>query len=260
MMKLECEKLCITQLLELQATINPDNIAITAPGRTGLTYYHLFNQIKEVVIQLNAIGVGRNDRVAVSLANGSEMAVAFLAVACAATCAPLNPAYRAQEFEFYLRDINAKALIIQPGVSEIGREVAQGLGIPILELYPALEDQAGLFNLTGVQTNNPKNSGFAQADDVALVLHTSGTNSRPKIVPLTHSNLCTSAQNIVVALNLAESDRCLNVMPLFHIHGLIGVLLSSLSTGGSVVCTPGFKAPKFFDWLAEFRPTWYSAV
>jgi non-ribosomal peptide synthetase component F len=96
--------------------------------------------------------------------------------------------------------------------------------------------------------------------DVALVLHTSGTTSRPKLVPLTHANLCASAHHIGLTLGLNPNDRCLNVMPLFHIHGLVGAVLSTLAAGGSVVCTPGFYAPKFFEWMNEFRPTWYTAV
>src|SRR5205823_5790991 len=102
--------------------------------------------------------------------------------------------------------------------------------------------------------------GFAQPDDVALVLHTSGTTSRPKLVPLTHTNICTAAHNMQVALELTAEDRCLSMMPLFHIHGLIGATLSPLVAGGSVVCTPGFDVTKFFEWLDEFHPTWYTAV
>jgi acyl-CoA synthetase (AMP-forming)/AMP-acid ligase II len=73
------------------------------------------------------------------------------------------------------------------------------------------------------------------------VLHTSGSTSRPKLVPLTQANLSISARNIAQSLGLSPADRCLNIMPLFHIHGLIGCVLSSLSAGAEVVCTPGFK-------------------
>ncbi|MBE9125476.1 MULTISPECIES: AMP-binding protein [unclassified Coleofasciculus] len=247
-------------LLENQTEANPDAIAIAAVGRPPLTYRHLGDRIRQVVTTLNAMGVGRNHRVAVALPNGAEMAVAFLAIACGATCAPLNPSYREPEFDFYLSDLDAKALIIQSGVAEPAREVARKRGIPIIELSSKLEAEAGVFTLTGGEPSNLVNGGFAEPDDVALILHTSGTTSRPKMVPLTHSNLCTSAYNIRETLNLTGSDRCLNVMPLFHIHGLMGALLSSLSTGASVVCTPGFYAPQFFNWVDEFRPTWYSAV
>ena len=102
--------------------------------------------------------------------------------------------------------------------------------------------------------------GEAQPEDVALVLHTSGTTARPKIVPLTHENLCRSAANVAGTLRLEADDRCLNVMPLFHIHGLVAALLGSLHAGSSVVCTPGYSGPHFFDWMERFDPTWYTAV
>ena len=92
------------------------------------------------------------------------------------------------------------------------------------------------------------------------MLHTSGTTSRPKLVPLTQANICRSGYNISLTLALTEKDRCLNVMPLFHIHGLIGAVVASVTAGARVVCTPGFDAESFFDWLNDFHPTWYTAV
>lgn len=250
----------IYQKLKAQAQKNPDSIAIAAPERLPLTYRRLLEQIDSVISQLNCLGVGRFDRVAVALPNSPEMAVAFLAIASSATCAPLNPAYRQKEFDFYLSDLKAKALIVQSGVADPARTAAKERGIPIIELDPVLTAEAGIFTLSGGVPQSPARGDLAQSEDVALVLHTSGTTSRPKIVPLTHANLCTSAENIQLALQLNQRDRCLNVMPLFHIHGLVGILLSSLSAGASVVCTSGFYAPKFFGWLDSFRPTWYSAV
>jgi acyl-CoA synthetase (AMP-forming)/AMP-acid ligase II/acetyltransferase-like isoleucine patch superfamily enzyme len=188
------------------------------------------------------------------------MAVAFAAVAAGATCAPLNPSYRENEFDFYISDLGAKALILWSGMDSPARKVAEKHCIPIIELTPALEAEAGVFTLTGKKLTPPNNDGFAQPDDTALVLHTSGTTSRPKMVPLMHTNLCSSAHNISLRLELTERDRCLNVMPLFHIHGLIGAILSSLTAGASVVCTHGFDAEKFFGWLDTFRPSWYTAV
>lgn len=230
----------IYQKLKAQTQKNPDSIAIAAPERLPLTYRRLLGQIDSVISQLNCLGVGRFDRVAVALPNSPEMAVAFLAIASCATCAPLNPAYRQKEFDFYLLDLKAKALIVQSGVADPARTVAKERGIPIIELDPVLTAETGIFTLSGGEAQSPAWGVLAQPEDVALVLHTSGTTSRPKIVPLTHANLCTSAQNIQLALQLSQSDRCLNVMPLFHIHGLVGVLLSSLSAGASVVCTSGF--------------------
>lgn len=252
--------LSIFQLIRAQAEQKPEAIAIAAPGRTPLTFGGLYSLINQVVTRLNAMGVGRGDRVGIVLPNGPEMATAFLAVASGATSAPLNPSYRAEEFDFYLSDLNARALIIQSGMDSPARHVAKERGIALIELSPVWQAEAGMFTLTGGQALPPARGGVAQPDDVALVLHTSGTTSRPKIVPLTETNICTSAHNIRSTLQLVESDRCLNVMPLFHIHGLIGATLSSLAAGASVVCTPGFNAPRFFEWMEIFGPTWYTAV
>lgn len=250
----------IYQKLQAQAQKTPDAIAIAAPERLPLTYRRMLAQIDSVISQLNRLGVGCHDRVAIALPNGPEMAVAFLAIASAATCAPLNPAYRHSEFDFYLSDLKAKALIVQSGVADPAKIVAKERGIGIIELAPVLTAEAGIFTLSGGEVQCPAYGALTQSEDVALVLHTSGTTSRPKIVPLTHANLCTSADNIQLALQLSQSDRALNMMPLFHIHGLVGVLLSSLSAGASVVCTPGFDATRFFEWMSALRPTWYSAV
>lgn len=244
----------------MQAEKAPDAVAITAPGCSPLTFSGLLNQIERTVRALRSCGVNRNDRVAIVLPNGPEMAVAFVAVAAGATCAPLNPSYREGEFEFYLSDLNARAVIIDSISHSPVKEVARKKDIMVLELTASTQAEAGIFELSGERTAVAHGRDFSLPDDVALVLHTSGTTSRPKIVPLTHANICTSAHNISLTLTLSAIDRCLNVMPLFHIHGLIGAVLSSLASGSSVVCPPAFDATKFFRWMDSTHPTWYTAV
>ncbi len=240
--------------------------AIAAPSsdkesRPPLTHGALRSLATDTVAALNAMGIGRGDRVGMVLPNGPEMAAAFIAVACGATTAPLNAAYRADEFEFYLSDLNAKALVIQQGMESPARAVAAARGIPIIELIPA-STAAGAFTLApeAPLSGTPTQPGFAGAQDVALVLHTSGTTSRPKIVPLRHINVTASAYHIGEMLALTPSDACLNIMPLFHIHGLIAAVLSSIAAGGAVSCTPGFNAFRFFAQFDEVRPSWFTAV
>jgi acyl-CoA synthetase (AMP-forming)/AMP-acid ligase II/acetyltransferase-like isoleucine patch superfamily enzyme/acyl carrier protein len=248
------------QLLHARAARTPEASAVLAPDRPALSYARMLRQVADTVDALRAAGVGRNDRVAVVLPNGPEMAVAFVAVAAGATCAPLNPAYTASEFEFYLSDLDARALIMGAGMSSPARDVARSRNIPVLDLSGGIEREAGTFELTHTSSGPRSRDGFAEPDDVALVLHTSGTTARPKLVPLTQANVCSSGRNIALTLALTPSDRCLNVMPLFHIHGLIGAVVSSLTAGASIVCTPGFSPDHFFDWLDRHRPTWYTAV
>ncbi|HEU5377918.1 MAG TPA: AMP-binding protein [Ktedonobacteraceae bacterium] len=138
--------------------------------------------------------------------------------------------------------------------------MARTKGIPLLTLFPDLLRESGLFTLQCEQVSAELQTGFAQSSDIALLLCTSGTTSKPKRVPLAHANLCSSVQNIRTVLQLTDHDRCLNVMPLFHIHGLVAALLTSLASGASVVCSPGFHALEFFKWMKIFLPTWYTAV
>ncbi len=237
--------------------------AISAPGRLPLSYHELRALIASTLASLNALGVGRNDRVGIVLNNGPEMATCYMACASGTTSAPLNPAYRGDEFEFYLSDLNAKVLIVEQASTSPAIEVAQKLGVRVVDLSVPAGAPAGSFTLKardGAAAAPTTQGGFSQATDVGMVLHTSGTTSRPKIVPLSVGNLCASANNIRTTLQLSTKDIGLNIMPLFHIHGLIAGVLAALSAGSQVFCTPGFNALKFFTWMDEAKPTWYTAV
>ena len=197
---------------ELLSTHDPAGAAINAPGRDALTFDGLRAQIERTGETLNGFGLGREDPIAIVLPNGPEMATAFLGVASAATAAPLNPGYRAEEFDFYLSDLEARAVLVQRGDSSPVLDVAAKRGIPIVELTPSTDRPAGEFTLEADISGAAERPGTAEADDVALVLHTSGTTSRPKIVPLRQRNVCASAAHIRETLSLtlttAASTSC----------------------------------------------------
>jgi oxalate---CoA ligase len=240
-----------------------DATAIAASGAEPLTYEAFRELVGRTVDGLNGLGIGRGDRVAIVLPNGAEMATAFVTIASGATAAPLNPGYRPEEFEFYMTDIAAKALVVEEGSasSAVAVAVAEKRGIAVIFLRPDPKSGAGAFVLLGRQVaSQPERPGLADSSETALILHTSGTTSRPKIVPLSHGNVAASAANIAASLALSQDDRALNIMPLFHIHGLIAGVLAPLSCGGSIFCTPGFNALKFFSAMQEAAPTWYTAV
>jgi acyl-CoA synthetase (AMP-forming)/AMP-acid ligase II len=247
-------------VFELLGAGDEDAPAIAALGRPPLTYGALRRHVERTVASLDRLGIGRGDVVAMVLPNGPELAAAFVAVACGATTAPLNPAYREEEFEHYLRDLGARLLLVEQGSRSPARSAAERLGIVVAELIARPEEAAGAFDLAGSPVGRAGAPGHALADDVALVLHTSGTTARPKVVPLTHSNVCASARHIATTLRLRPEDRCLNIMPLFHIHGLMAAVLATLDSGGCLFCAPGFNALKFFAWIGEADPTWYTGV
>lgn len=250
----------VGRVLAAQAARAPDAAAIVAPGRVDLSYARLDAHVDDTRTALHAWGLGRRARIALVLPAGPEMAVAFLAVAAVATCAPLAPSYRADEFVAYLSTLHITALIVQAGGDSAAVAAAKELSIPIIPLTPRPDLGAGSFALA--RPTGAHSPGDAAAppgpDDLAVVMLTSGTTARPKVVPLTHSNVCASARSTGDALALTPGDRCLNVAPLSHIHGLC-MVLASLMAGACVVCPPAFDARRFFAWLDECRPTWYVA-
>jgi acyl-CoA synthetase (AMP-forming)/AMP-acid ligase II len=247
-------------LADLIASHPDDAPAIGAPDRPWLTHGGLRTLAAETRAVLAAAGVGRGDRVAIVLPNGPEMAAAFVAIAQTATTAPLNPAYRADEVAFYLEDLRARAIVLAEGDDGPAAAAAARRGLAVLRLAADTDAPSGRFTLRAEAPAAAVAAKAAGPDDVALILHTSGTTSRPKIVPLLQRNLAASARHIGAALALTPADRCLNVMPLFHIHGLVAAVSASLAAGGSIWCAPGFDALRFFGWLEAARPSWYTAV
>jgi oxalate---CoA ligase len=247
-------------LRQLISTGGDDAPAIAAPGTGPMTYRGLRALVEQTIASLNTFGIGRNDRVAIVLPNGPDMASAFLGIASGATAAPLNPSYKADEFEFYMSDVRAKALVVEAGSTSPAVDVAKKLGMKIVVLHSDHAKGAAYYTLACDDGSGDCLKGYAEADDVALILHTSGTTSRPKIVPLSQRNVSVSSGNIAETLAFTATDCGLNIMPLFHIHGLMAGVLAPLSAGGCVFCTPGFNALRFFAWMDEAKPTWYTAV
>jgi len=250
----------LAEIFARRARAVPDAPAITAPGKTALTYGRLYDQLQSVLQVLRASGLSATSRVAVTLPHGPEMAVSLLGILTSAVCAPLNPSFSQEEFGFFLSDLRADALLADENSGGAAIDAARSLDIPVIFLTAEKTDVAGLFRLSKVKIRQPSLNGFSRPQDLALLLHTSGTTSRPKLVPLSQANICHSAEHISASLELRPGDRCLSIMPLFHVHGLIGALISSLLAGSCVFCPPGFDAADFFAWWEEFRPTWYTAV
>ena len=234
-----------------------DGEALVTVDRAVLDHGNLRRHVERLSAKLAAFGIRPGDRVAIVLPNGPEMTLALLAVMSVGCAAPLNPRYRQEEFRFYLEDLRPAALLTFDGESPVDPGV-----VPDGVLHIGVHGRGFSIEFgEGDDKLFPQRQEARSApDDPALVLHTSGTTSRPKIVPLRQRHLARSARNIAASLQLTADDRSLNVMPLFHIHGIMAGMLAPLSAGGAVICSPGFDAFKFGRWLDELRPTFYSAV
>ena len=235
---------------------NDDLIFLTSEKNEKLSYgeFKIFNE--KISRQLAAKNIINSDRAAIVLPNGPLMASSFLSISSYMSAAPLNPSYKQEEFEFYLDDIKPKFLLVEPNSKSLAVNAAKNLNIPVFEMKISDNQPLGTFELFDKETNYKNPNDY----DAALVLHTSGTTSRPKIVPLSNLNIFTSAVNISKSLKLTADDHCLNIMPLFHIHGLIAVLSASAKVGASVCASNGFNALKFLDLAETQNITWYSGV
>ena len=247
-----------TTLLGL-LTAPDDRTALIAPEQgIRITYGGLRRQVQDVASALAAAGVKRGDRIGMALPNGVPNVVTFLAAAMAGTAAPLNPAYKEEEFKFYLEDTNAKVLLLPPeGIDDARR--AAGTTVPILTVDM---DANGVVTLSGTSPGTLSGAPVATPalDETALVLHTSGSTGRPKRVPLSHANLSISAANVARGYALSPDDVAMCVMPLFHVHGLVASTLATLSTGGTVVVPTKFSPLSFWGVAQDVGATWYSAV
>src|SRR6185503_5375354 len=245
-------------LLELLEGGSPDHIAIQIPGDgPSVTYSQLRSQVETLAAQLNKLGLGRGDRIAIALPNGLEMMASFLAASTVGTAAPLNPAYRVDEFKFYLEDTGARAIILPPGGAEEARAAARD-AIPVIESEMDGDGNVHFSIATAVGPSRARDQ--ANDDDIALILHTSGTTSKPKRVPLPHRNLMISARNVAETYQLNPEDVSLCVMPLFHVHGLVASTFATLLTGGTVVVPSRFNPLSFWSTVRDHRVSWYSAV
>jgi acyl-CoA synthetase (AMP-forming)/AMP-acid ligase II/thioesterase domain-containing protein len=238
--------------------------AILAPARKPLRFAELPERLRAVRSTLAQWGIGRGDRVVAVLPRGPETATCYLGVAACAIYVPLNPDFTESEFTAHLTKLRPKAVILPAGGSGTARRCAETLGLPTIDLVAETTKPAGWFRLesTGGPLAKPDATtpAWNGADDIALVLLTSGSTSEPKLVPLKVRHLLAYAEAAREHYGFGPGDRCLHVMPMFHGHGLMSSLVVPLANGSGVICSPNFDIPSFFQDMRTLRPTWYSAA
>ncbi|KAI9657537.1 MAG: hypothetical protein M1831_004153 [Alyxoria varia] len=236
------------------------------PGPLTANYTQLTSSINSFQRQLAELGISHESAVSIAVPNSYEFIVAFLATSWQrAIAAPLNPSYKQDEFEFYIDDLSSALAIVPPGAYQedsAAVKAARKYGAAIAECYMAngLEVVLDVKEKGKLEGKGNKPIETARPDDIALVLHTSGTTGRPKAVPLTHKNLTTTIENIRRTYQLSDKDRTLLVMPLFHVHGLLAGFLAPLGSQGSVVVPERFSASEFWKDYVEYKANWYTAV
>jgi acyl-CoA synthetase (AMP-forming)/AMP-acid ligase II len=240
--------------------------AVIVPGAPALTvsYQKLSADVKAFQQQLAKAGVSAQAAVSIALPNTYEFIVSFIAASWQrAIAAPLNPAYKQSEFEFYIDDLKSAIALVPKGAyakDAAAVRAARKYQAAIAECYYNGSEVVLDIKEAGKLAGKSSPVLSAQPEDVALVLHTSGTTGRPKAVPLSHRNLLRTMSNIQATYQLTPKDRTMLVMPLFHVHGLLAGFLAPLASGGSVVVPPKFSASEFWKDFQEHKANWYTAV
>lgn len=250
----------VGQLIRAQAQRAPRALALLEPGHEPIRYGELQTSIDDLVRQLRDFGILPGHRIGLILPNASATAAIILGLLDCCTLAPFNPGYQRREYEALFRRIGVDAIVTVGGEDHPGRDCARARAIPAIEIS-ASEQRSEQFSVELPAGPAP---GKPAADDTgaapALVLHTSGSTAEAKIVPLSQRNLLASITALIDSLQLSAADRCLNMMPMFHIGGLLDMLLAPLAVGASVVTPRANNGATFFRCLHEFSPSCYQGV
>lgn len=243
----------VAELLAQSTAAAPDTVAMVAHTGRFTTYRALSERVSGLAAQFGAAAPARDirPRIGIVMPNGVDLAATLLAAAIAGEATPFNPALTAAEFERYFEQTAISFLVVAEGDDTPAATVAARMGIPLLRL-----SEGG--GIVGAAADGAV--PVPAPDATAMVLMTSGSTGVPKIVPLSHRNVCRSAADVARSVALAPQDRCLVMWQQFHIGGLVDLLLAPLQAGGTLIVTPGFDAALFFELLEREAPTWFQAV
>ena len=239
------------------AELQPDHPAVAASGFAPLSYKQLQFVIDHVRTTLRLAGLSRDARIAISMGDGPQGALAIVAVACSAVSIPLDPRQTLSENEKCFAAIRPDALLVVEGSNSAARSLAERKDVTIIE---AAHTQGTL----GFSIAPPKSGIGVSLDDPdpeapAFILQTSGTAAEPKLVPYSHRNMLAAAARCQTWFDLTPQDRCLSVSPVFYAHGLKITVCTPFLTGGTVTFPKDAAKFDYSEWFGELKPTWYSA-
>jgi acyl-CoA synthetase (AMP-forming)/AMP-acid ligase II len=253
----------LADLLDEHIRDRPDAPALVVTGnRLPVSYAALGALAGDVAARLGSIGLRRGDAVGLVFANTAEFVVALLGAARAGlVVAPLDPALPSSQMSARLEGLGARAILAGPSVVEAASLAQFSVAATALRIVGG-GIVAALLDSGAGAARDVRSAAAELSDRDALVLFTSGTTDRAKMVPLTHTNVAAAVAGICATYELGPRDATVAVMPFFHGHGLLAVLLSSLASGGCVLLPERgrFSAHEFWDDARAVDATWFTAV
>ncbi|OYU88233.1 MAG: hypothetical protein CFE29_18030 [Bradyrhizobiaceae bacterium PARB1] len=242
----------LTKTMSIAAEIfqnDPDATAFLQMDGARTTYRDARRIVCSIALEARLHESGADDRIALLTPRGKDGVLAFLAVSTFAICCPLDPRLLDEELSAAISDLGIALIVDLTGEERISRiALAHGLdvrSVSVSDLKIRSEHELQLGN-------------DLQHGDIALLLQTSGTTSKPKHVALTHANVLAAAASIGKSYEIGSSDICINPMPHHHVHGLISAGISSLLAGAAQFCAPSFTPAAFDEAFDRLRPTWFT--
>ncbi|TFK39680.1 acetyl-CoA synthetase-like protein [Crucibulum laeve] len=258
----------VNNLLDCLCSNSRPAIFSTDASRPPLHHHELRSFVSSFQLPRSASNdaLGPNDRVMLMVPTGPENAVALLALSCYHTCAPVSASCTAAELKDDALRLRVKAVVTTEDAGqrlELNK-LQEELGCEIIFIQPRSSGPSGLFDMSlmgGLPAETPHTRSTPHAlTDYSLVLHTSGTSGRKKVVPYTLQTLLVGTWSVVDSWTLQPDDVNLNMMPLFHVGGIVRNLMAPVLSGGSAVMCPGFDAAGFWSLAQQFNATWYYAA
>ena len=242
------------------ATRHPDRPAVVGLGADSLSFGALVSQIQDIWGTLRNAGVGYGSQVAVALPSGLESVISTVAIAAHASCVPLNPRLTESEFEQELARLSLDALIV-PGWLNASVHAAAEKGSYALFEASKASPLLSNFELRCVRrAKNPRMvSAEISSQSPVLILRTSATTGVSKLVPVTHGNMLDLAGKMAGWFGLTTEDRAACVLPTYYAAGSKLNVLVPLLLGETIAIPVGVSPQRLTDWIAELRPTWFSA-
>ncbi|OBZ77802.1 putative peroxisomal-coenzyme A synthetase [Grifola frondosa] len=266
----------VSTLLDCLSAI--DRPALFSPDMTRppLTHTELHHFISHFALPTSGLHprLGPNDRIMIALPTGPENALALMAIASYHTGAPVNYSCTASELSEDAARLKAKAVVTTIEAAERLelKSLRAELGAEIIFVHARLLGSAGLFDMSfmddrydestweDVQLVLPSPSKLHGLDDQSLVLHTSGTSGKKKVVPYSLRCLIVGTCCVAKSWDLSSKDVNMNMMPLFHVGGIIRNLWAPMFSGGSAIMCAGFDDLAFWPIVMERGATWYYAA
>ncbi|MEO0797241.1 MAG: non-ribosomal peptide synthetase [Verrucomicrobiota bacterium] len=249
----------LRERIEGIASQSSNNHLLEAPGHEPLSYAAVLELIAHISQYFQDASANSHPRIAIAVTDSPQSVTCFLAAMSAGVACPVNPRERLSSYREYFRELKPDLLVWSRDANEAAVEAAQGLALPVHELVRPPSGPAGEFSLEQIhETATAAQRPQGAVEDIALILPTSGSTGMPKRAPHRLHHLWTTACNTAATLELSASDRNLLAIPMFHAHGLVSGVLMPLVSGGTIVCPGIFAIEHWDDWMATYRPTWYS--